>query len=878
MAEEENKKKGRLATAVLAGSALALSSFAIGAPAALAQTEESPEPSASIESPSPTPESDETPEVEAPTGESETADASEDESNQGDAQSGDAGEDDKSSDEPAPLATEKVTETPQVDDDETSQVETFQQQPDAGVYLNPGAGPAGTTVTFNGFNFSPNVEVEISMEHADGGASIPVDPVTTSDIGGFEVSIPVPDDAVSGVYSITAVDSEADVTETADFNVTNATLTVDPETITEEDFRESGVTHTVDGLEEGDEVQFSVGNAFNPMEHLSGTAVANAEGVAEYTVQETGDSIYVGGYNTTVSYADGGAQIASGNFEVTSEEPQVSLSASQVAQGGSIFVSGYNFTPETDVTLTWGPNAETIDLQADETGSIHHELVIPEDTEPGTNDLVVTDETSGESTTHELTVTDGDESETPAVDPEITLDTNEAYQGEVIVASGSGFTPNSDVVLGLEDSVTTVVADENGEIADSAIRVPSDLPEGSYDFTALDVESGEEATADFTVLEATEPMLRISPEEITLGDFIRGADEDEGGVVHTVVGLEPGTELDAVIDGPENVQTIERDETVDEHGIAEFVIYGYDISDPTNYLGVYDSSITIVDAEGEPLEGSFEVVEGAQTNPEIDLNVDNAYPGDTVSVSGSGFTEDGDVEFSINPPVGDTVANADGEFNAEVTIPEDLEPGEHTFTALDVESGEEATADFTVNDPADQVTEPALSIDPERIELDDFIGDEDDDNGVVHTVVGLEAGADYTYAVSGPEGVNDFEQSGTANEDGVAEFVIHGYEVSNPAVYLGDYTTVVNSVDQDGTDVELTGNFSVVSDDGSAGDGSGPDGSGDYTGDPVDMNGSALAQTGATSGQLGLIAGALLLMGGAFVVFANRGRLFGRKH
>src|SRR5699024_1381457 len=150
-----------------------------------------------------------------------------------------------------------------------------------------------------------------------------------------------------------------------------------------------------------------------------------------------------------------------------------------------------------------------------------------------------------------------------------------------------------------------------------------------------------------------------------------------------------------------------------------------------------------------------------------------------------------------------------------------------------------------------------------------------DDNGVVHTVVGLEAGADYTYAVSGPEGVNDFEQSGTANEDGVAEFAIHGYEVSNPAVYLGDYTTVVSSVDQDGADVELTGNFSVVSGDGGAGDGSGDGGSGDYTGDPVDMNGSdALAQTGATSGQLGLIAGALLLMGGAFVVFANRSRLF----
>ncbi|GAA2042170.1 hypothetical protein GCM10009720_23490 [Yaniella flava] len=769
MTEEENKKKGRLATAVLAGSALAFSSFAIGAPAAFATAAQSPEATESSSAAPETTESRETP-VESDSGETSDEETSPEE----DPTATDAA----TTEDPTPTDDPSETSQPESADDGSTEVDSTsdtvspmnQESPDADldvregavgdtvtvtgsgfepntsvdlvwaaqaadaeriqlgevevdgdgnladgasftvpdgslvgthwVYVgedgptlsfnvvsdddeaerlvslrtNPGAGAAGANFEVNGSGYSPEGDVELAMVSED-GTTILEHTAEANESGYFEAEFAVPEDAVNGVYDITARDVQSDSTTSGQFNVTNATLTIAPETIDEDDFQETGVTHTVDGLREGDEVQFSVGNAFSPMEHLSDTATADEDGVAEYIVQPDEEDVFIGNYSTQVSYVDSGAEIASGNFEVTSEELQLNLSASQVPQGGSIMVTGENFTPEGDVTLTWGPDAESVEFQAYENGEISHSLEIPEDAAPGTNDVTVTDETSGDSTTRELTVT------------------------------------------------------------------------------------------------------------------------------------------------------------------------------------------------GDPV-----------LDPDIDLNVDNAYPGDTVSVSGSGFTEDGDVEFSINPPVGEAVANADGEFNAEVTIPEDLEPGDHTFTALDVESGEEATADFTVNDPADQVTEPALSIDPERIELDDFIGEEDDDNGVVHTVVGLEAGADYTYAVSGPEGVNDFEQTETANDEGEAQFVIHGYEVANPAVYLGDYTTVVTSVDPDGNAVELTGNFSVVSDDGSAGDGSGPDGSGDYTGDPVDMNGSALAQTGATSGQLGLIAGALLLMGGAFVVFANRGRLFGRKH
>src|SRR5699024_8795950 len=104
---------------------------------------------------------------------------------------------------------------------------------------------------------------------------------------------------------IVAEDVSSQSTTSGDFNVTDATLTIDPEEITEEEFLMDpadggGVTHTVEGLQQGDKVDFNVGNTYNPMPELSGSAVANEDGVAEYVVYDSSDSAYVGGYSTVV--------------------------------------------------------------------------------------------------------------------------------------------------------------------------------------------------------------------------------------------------------------------------------------------------------------------------------------------------------------------------------------------------------------------------------------------------------------------------------------------------------------------------------------------------------------------------------------------------
>src|SRR5699024_11052632 len=274
-----------------------------------------------------------------------------------------------------------------------------------------------------------------------------------------------------------------------------------------------------------------------------------------------------------------------GNFEVTSEDPQVSLPSDPIAPGESTSLWGRNITPDADVTMNW-ELGETMTDQADSQGQFTHEIVVPDEAEAGTYEIEVIDEETGNSAIVELTVgtsDDDDDGETPISEPEITLDPAEVYQGEQVGLSGSGFTPDGEVEFVMDAEIFSGTADENGELAGAAIQVPRDLAAGTYDVLARDLETEGEATAELTVVEADEPVLRISPEEITLDEFIRDDEDDEGGVVHTVAGLEPGAEVDAVIDGPEKVETVERDETANEHGVVEFVIYGYDLDDPSNY-------------------------------------------------------------------------------------------------------------------------------------------------------------------------------------------------------------------------------------------------------------------------------------------------------
>src|SRR5690625_4232409 len=219
----------------------------------------------------------------------------------------------------------------------------------------PGSGSAGTTFEWGGSNFTEDGEVTLTMTSADGGDSLELASVIADENGLVsDAEATIPEDTANGVYTLTALDVETGSTVDSDFNVTDASLTITPEELDLTEFREggSGVTHTVEGLEPGTEVEFRIGTVFSATD-LGGTVVADEDGVAEYVVNTTADGTYVGNYYTNVLLTEGDVPIAEGSFEVTSELPQIWLAEDEVYQGESLDVYLSNLTPDGEITVEW---------------------------------------------------------------------------------------------------------------------------------------------------------------------------------------------------------------------------------------------------------------------------------------------------------------------------------------------------------------------------------------------------------------------------------------------------------------------------------------------------------------------------------------------
>lgn len=85
--------------------------------------------------------------------------------------------------------------------------------------------------------------------------------------------------------------------------------------------------------------------------------------------------------------------------------PSITTNTSSVGQGGSLTVSGANFTPGGTVTLTLHSNPVVLTTTtADATGAFSVNVTIPSDTTPGTHQIIASDP-NGDSVTTTLVVT-----------------------------------------------------------------------------------------------------------------------------------------------------------------------------------------------------------------------------------------------------------------------------------------------------------------------------------------------------------------------------------------------------------------------------------------------------------------------------------------
>lgn len=422
-----------------------------------------------------------------------------------------------------------------------------------------------------------------------------------------------------------------------------------------------------------------------------------------------------------------------------------------------------------------------------------------------------------------------------------------------------------------------------------------------------DPEEPEEPTNPEDSEDPTEDEPEDTPESQELTVQTDFEDILPGDIV-TILGsgFTPESEITITLGG-DNIATAEAD----AEGIVEV-----DFEVPGDLeAGAYELVAT-GSVEDEVANFSF-VVDEWPIDAEISQSVEEAAVGDTVRLTITNVDElideyvTGDDSYEIGLQ-GDFFAseNINGLFGTEgivpvegedytfeYTIPESVETDNGTFT---VEPGtdfgfyaaiffdsEEADVEYIwsgaivdiISDDAVTDVDPALTVEPAEITAEDFVGESEEGSGVLHTVTDVAPGTEIAYSVDTPENIEPFSSTAPAlaDEEGVSEFWIYGENVSDPSVYLGDYTTTVTYVDEEGQSQELTANFTVVE---GAEDSVTPvvDTEDAATEDETPAVGGQLADTGANGTSLMWIAGGLLALGGAFVIYANRGRLFGRKN
>ena len=150
--------------------------------------------------------------------------------------------------------------------------------------------------------------------------------------------------------------------------------------------------------------------------------------------------------------------------------------------------------------------------------------------------------------------------------------------------------------------------------------------------------------------------------------------------------------------------------------------------------------------------------------------------------------------------------------------------------------------------PTDDPVERSLSIDPKKVDENDFVSDK----GVQVTATGCTAGTTATMTVSPQNGkIKEFEQTATVGADGVAKFGVRGLDESKSAEYVGKYDVTVEC---DGGD-PLTGSFEVVA--------AGAD-------DPGAGGGGDLPRTGSEALPLIASAAALIVLGVVMTMGARR--------
>lgn len=532
------------------------------------------------------------------------------------------------------------------------------------IALSPSSGSAGTTVTVTATagNFTSGETVRTYW----GPSATLVNTTVANGDGSLSATFTVPS-ASPGAYAVTSVGGTSGSSATAYFTVSTLSLTLASSwAIPASSLNVTGAGFTVAGL-----VRVTFGT----------TSVANVSATASGALNTliTVPTNVPGTYAVTATDASSGSSTTQNCIIPVPAATLLPISGPPGTTG--IQVNGVNFTSGGAVQVYFG-STSVVNTTASGSGAISPTFTVPS-SQPGAVTVKVFDV----STTYNVTATFTVNTPTLVLTP-----SNGYYPGESITFTGQNYTVSSPVSLYFGSggsAVATPTSTSNGTIS-GTFTVPTGTLPGSVTVRAYDTSTTSNTTVTKTVATPRITSLPIGGAP--------GATVTVNGTlfsVSTTVNIYWGTNLTNTVATP----------TTDASGNFTGVTFTV----PSVAVGTY--TITAKDTAT-----TYNATSTYTVGPVINsLSITSGVPGQSVTISGSGFTVNQTAQVYFDSLLVSTLnASSTGTISGSFKVP-DMASGVHNVTALDVNTTVVTSiTQFTINAPAITAT-PATGFYPVNV-------------------------------------------------------------------------------------------------------------------------------------------------------------------
>ncbi|HEY3090662.1 MAG TPA: GH92 family glycosyl hydrolase [Jatrophihabitantaceae bacterium] len=218
-------------------------------------------------------------------------------------------------------------------------------------------------------------------------------------------------------------------------------------------------------------------------------------------------------------------------------------SASNVAPGDTMALTGKGFTAGERVTLSVPGEQSTRTVTASSTGTISATLPMPASAEPGLHAVVASGAASG---TPAAVTVDVQPPTAASYRPQVTLSPASGPRGTLLSIAGSGFAPRELITMAFRSGTDTLAtrtirADGTGVLGGAAMSVPDIAPIGAADVVVTGSVSKTVTTASFQVTTGASTATVYRP---TLDLAASGSS-----VIVTGSGFAPNEQVSVELDG-----------------------------------------------------------------------------------------------------------------------------------------------------------------------------------------------------------------------------------------------------------------------------------------------------------------------------------------